>query len=221
MHFKLLPSAKPITAVVAPGWSLTREQCLALQERSDINKIVIGNAHRLFPEADILYHADRRWWVSDLQAQNFKGHKVSVACMVPRKGRVSLETCEDLGVDYVRESRQSKGLDPEAGYVVLGGHSGYQAVNLAVHYQPKILLLVGFDLCLDPREGENKGRAHFDGDHPEGVYRKSPYGMFIRTLGSLKPSLATLGIRVYNCNQHSALECFEKVELEKCLLSVK
>lgn len=221
MQFKIQPAEPKIAAVVAPGWSLLREHCLMLAERDDITTIAIGNTHRVFPEAHLLYHADRRWWENDVAAQKFVGPKISVGTYVSRKGKTRLETCEDLGIDYVLESSHKVGFDLNPGHVVLGGHSGYQALNLAVHLQPEIILLVGFDLCADPREGVNQGKAHFDGDHPEGVYRKSPYGMFIRTLGSTKPFLADLGIRVYNCNRHSALECFEKVDLEKCLLSVR
>lgn len=203
---------KHTVAVVAPGWSLTREQADLLEQHS-IFTIAIGNAYKLFPKASVLYHADTRWWEAYDEAFKHPAHKVSMGQILMRRGEEVLETAEHLGVDYLLPSKSYVGLDQIPGTVVMGNNSGYQAMNLAAQYQPSSILMLGFDLCLDPE----KGVAHFDGNHPEGVYRRSPYHSFIASLSSMKEALSEQEIRVYNCNQHSALTCYQKMDLEECL----
>lgn len=207
-------------AIVAPGWSLDREQCLILKE-FDIFSIAIGNSYKLFPEADIFYHADERWWKEHQTAIQSSKPKLSLGFHTRRKGRTVFQTCEHLGIDYIEQSPEHRGIDTTPGFVVMGTNSGYQALNLAAHAHPRNVLLLGFDLKKDPREGDNFGKSHFDGDHPPGVYRASPFNNFIKWFTLANEPLAALGIRVYNCNYNSALECFPKVGLEECLSKLK
>lgn len=204
-------------AIVAPGWSLEREQCQMLRDNG-IFSIAIGNSYKLFPEADILYHADERWWARHLEEKlPHTGPYVSLGFHSTRKGKAYFETCEHLGVDYLEQSEKPTGIDARPGYTVLGTNSGFHCLNMACHARPKNILLVGFDLKKDPREGDNFGKSHFDGDHPPGVYRISPFANFIQWFHSSTEHLADLGIRVYNCNYNSAMECFPKLGLEECL----
>lgn len=218
-RFELTQRHKTV-AIVAPGWSLDREQCLILKE-FDIFSIAIGNSYILFPEADIFYHADERWWVHHRDKVPCGKPLVSLGFHTRRKGKEVFQTCEHLGVDYVEQSPKFYGIDTLPGFVVMGTNSGYQALNLAVHARPRNILMVGFDLKKDPRHGENFNKSHFDGDHPPGVYRASPFENFTQWFTSANEPLAALGIRVYNCNYNSALECFPKVGLEECLSKLK
>ncbi len=177
----------------------------------------MGNAYKLCPLADILYHADERWWLGYPDALKFEGKKLAIGYTVSMKGKDVFKTLEHLGVDYISQSESYEGLETKPGHIVMGNNSGYQALGVAVQYKPKSIIMLGFDLCPDPRDGENKGKQHFDGDHPEGVKVITPWDGFVSLFNTLPPVLAKMGISVYNCSEGSALTCFEKIGLGECL----
>jgi hypothetical protein len=55
------------------------------------------------------------------------------------------------------------GLDLRPGWVRTGGHSGYTAINLAVHLGATRIVLLGYDMMASPQ-----GAHHFFGAHPDG-----------------------------------------------------
>lgn len=183
--------------IAAPGPSLTREQCrFTLQP--DIMNIVIGNAWDYNPYADILYHCDRKWWAYHKGVPEFQG------C-----SKVSLE---DSPHTYnLKESTKREGLDLSPSTIVTGRNSGYQAINLAAHYRPKQIILIGYDMK------DTDGKHNIHGDHPPEIKMPCNFKMFRTKLATLVKPLEDLGIKVYNCTIDTALECFERRELEDVL----
>lgn len=101
-------------------------------------------------------------------------------------------------------------LDPE--YLVTGRNSGYQAINLAVLAGVKTILLLGYD----GNEPEKGKPTHWFGDHP----RREPDSVFAIYRQSFKSGAAAIkaaGVRVINCAPGSAVDAFEKMELEQAL----
>jgi hypothetical protein len=74
------------------------------------------------------------------------------------------------------------------------------------------ILLVGFDM---KRSG---GKAHFFGDHPNGL-RTTSAGSYKRWAKSFEQAGKSLpvGIRIVNCTPNSALKCFEMADLNEVL----
>lgn len=179
--------------IVAPGPSLTQEQCDIVSSKGKFI-IVIGNAWRMVRYADILYHCDAKWWRYHKGCPDFRGDK-----------RISLEPTEYT--DHVLETIQTEGF-AEYPAVVTGGNSGYQALNIALHFKPNKIILIGFDM-----KDSADGRHNIDGDHPPSLKRGFNSERNINSFRSVAELLETMGVKVYNCTLDSALDCFEKREL--------
>lgn len=101
----------------------------------------------------------------------------------------------------------------EAGRIGAGsrysvGNSGFHALNLAVQFGARRIVLVGFDMRLDHG-------VHWHGRHPPGMNNPSD-GMMAhwrRALDKAPATLARLGVEVVNASGISALTAFRKVPL--------
>lgn len=108
------------------------------------------------------------------------------------------------------------GFSLDSSLIHYGGNSGFQAVNMALHFldfvaRPARIVLVGFDMRMV------EGRRHFFGDHPaplrqtSGGYRRWPEE-FHRAAAALPKS-----IEIVNCTPGSAITCFPQMPLEEAL----
>lgn len=181
-------------AIFATGPSLTQDHADACK---DLRAIVVNNAYTLAPWADVLYASDLRWWDVHPGSYKFEGLKVSLT----NKAVLKLENGGQSGID----SRPT--------HLRSGRNSGYQALNLAVLFGAKRVLLFGFD-C------KSKGKTHFFGRHPSGLERQHPYGVWINHFNEAAPILKGLGVEVWNCTD-SALNCFERKDYRDALQIVR
>jgi hypothetical protein len=103
--------------------------------------VVVKSSYELAPWADVLYGLDRGWWIARRGAPKFKGLKVTPS---PQAARVfglryvKLKT----GARIIREPIGTLGCGLRDG----GGHSGWQAINLAIQFGATRIVLVGFDM---------------------------------------------------------------------------
>jgi hypothetical protein len=97
---------------------------------------------------------------------------------------------------------------------MVGGNSGYQAMNLALHLGAARIVLLGYDMA-----PADDGRLHWFGAHPAGL--ANPDGVNFATwpkaFDRLAPALADLGVEVVNCSRRTALGCFARAPLEEVL----
>jgi sugar phosphate isomerase/epimerase len=98
------------------------------------------------------------------------------------------------------------------GEVGWGGNSGFQALNLAVQFGARKIVLVGFDLNLD--QG-----VHWHGPHPGRLNNptRDSLARWARVLDAQAPLLERLGVEVVNASPASALTKFRKVPFEEAL----
>lgn len=185
-------------AIMAPGPSLCKDQVDMIMGTGKFFTIAIGDAHLLNPFADILYHCDARWW------DYYKGVPEFLGCH-----RVSMEPTKHDEVKQIVKSRTRVGLDLVVPNIVAGCNSGYQAINLAVHYKPKEIILVGYDM-----KKAADGRYNVRGDHPKEMRSRGKFSTFIEKIGGLRQPLAKQGIKVYNCTIDSDLNCFTRRDLK-------
>lgn len=95
-----------------------------------------------------------------------------------------------------------------------GNNSGYQAINLAYLFGATKIILLGFDMM------RTAGKIHFFGNHPYHQHGQGPddavmrrwCGNFIQLAADLKSD----GVTVLNATRYTALEAFEKRDLERC-----
>ncbi len=98
------------------------------------------------------------------------------------------------------------------GVIGWGGNSGFHAMNLAVQFGVRALILVGYDMRLD------RG-LHWHGRHPRGLNNptEGTVARWRRVVDDAAPRLAELGVTVINASPISALGAYPKMSLEEAL----
>lgn len=93
-----------------------------------------------------------------------------------------------------------------------GGNSGFQAINLAVKFGARGIVLVGFDMRVD------RG-THWHGDHQGGLGNPDA-GKVDRWRGHLDnaaQALADAGVTIINASMVSALRNYPKMQFSEAL----
>jgi len=200
----IVPKAWPGATVVclATGPSLTQADVDYCRGKARV--IAVNDAIRLAPWADALYACDPKWWHWHKGVPSYAGPKWSLEHSA---WRMHDHTYAD--VQRLRNTGPG-GLERVPTGLRTGRNSGYQAINLAVHYGAVRILLLGYDM-----QRPKGGPSHFFGEHPN--RQQSPYDQFRRRVTSLAPALVKLKIDVINCTTRSALECFPKADLRETL----
>ena len=124
------------------------------------------------------------------------------------------EICEKYGYKHI-EGVWLDGLSTDKTKLSLGHASGWQALQLAVHYDCDVILLVGHDMRYDngPRHYFS-GLSEANGEYPAALRKHS---LFLKPDGSgLLPNYAHIAnqckrgevVPIVNCTKHSAMTCF-------------
>jgi len=188
-------------AIIAGGASLKSEKHLPLLD--GVSTIVVNDAYRLKPDADILYAADYAWWEHHGYVPEFGGQR-----WTQHRGTTEWAArARERGLFVVESRMDCTSLSMDPAVIHTGANSAFQALNLAVLGGARRVLLLGVDL---------KG-PHWFGDHPTGLNRTSPYPVFRASFEAVAPQLAEIGVEVVNCSRSSALQCFPKMTLRAAL----
>ena len=191
---------------VASGPTLTAEELAHVRGRAPV--IAVNDAVRLAPWADVLYSSDRGWWRYYGGIPDFRGHRVGVgwkigdASPIPRLPSV-----------HVLTHTGAEGLELQPTGLRTGGHSGYAAINLAVHLGARRIVLVGYT-C-----GPVEGRSHYFGRHPSGLTESTTenYANFRRAYQTLAGPLSAAGVAVVNATPRSWITAFPWAEIGAAL----
>ncbi len=166
--------------------------------------IVVQDAYRLMPWADVLYGCDARWWNAHDGCADFAGEKWSThskqSCSDDK-----LEVGEKYGLRLIKGAAGA-GFSADPSVIHYGDNSGFQALNLAILLGSPYIVLVGFDMR------HVSGKSHFFGDHPQGLFQRDEYQSFARKFGK-----APDGVTIINATPDSALRCYEMMDLEDAL----
>lgn len=189
---------------IATGPSLTAADVDYCRGKAPV--IVVNDGHRLAPWADALYATDCAWWLKHEGVKSFTGEKWSVE-------HTTWNRCRDRWPDVQRlRNTGAHGLELDPSGIRHGRNSGYAAVNLAVHYGARRIVLLGYDM------GHRPGQpSHFFGEHAGSLQQKSPYHQFLHAFSTLVAPMKAAGIDVINCTRETRLTCFPKQPLESIL----
>lgn len=184
--------------VAATGPSLTASDLQGVRA-AGLPLVVVNDAHRLAPWADVLYACDAAWWDVHRGAPGFEGerwssHDLEQNDKLATAARWQLRLVAGVDAD---------GLSRDPSRIHYGGNSGLQAINLATLWGATRVLLLGFD----------GGAGHFFGDHPPGL-RNAPASRF-RTAFALAARSAP--VPIINCTPTTALACFPRMRLTDAL----
>lgn len=172
--------------------------------------IVVQDAWRALPQADVLYGCDNHWW-EYYKGTGFRGEKWSTHEHDPREQHVNdkTELAKKYGIKVIHgRDGDTFSLDPSV--IHYGSNSGFQAINLAILFGCTYIILVGFDMQ------SSGGRQHFFGDHPKELGATKDYERFIPRFESAAKALPAQ-IRIVNATPGSALKCFPMMSLEDAI----
>lgn len=161
--------------------------------------IAINNAILHAPWADVYYASDRKWWDwhPDIARQTWPAYKYGLQPSI--RQRYPLVT--------VLQRTGLGGVELAPSGLKSGGHSGYAAINLAVHFGAKNIVLLGYDLGPSP-----DGRHHFDLEHPDRSHPRYEYRREV--YASLVGPLADLGIEIVNASGSTTIPSLPRAHLD-------
>lgn len=207
---RIYPYWRDMTAIVAAtGPSLTEavaERCrLAHDEDDSVAVLAVNDAWRLMPWADALYACDAAWWQHHYGVAAFRGDKWSSH---HANGNDKIQVAKTYGLQLVAGATK-KGFSTDPSCIHYGGNSGFQAVNLALLFGARRIVLVGFDMHAAG------GKSHFFGEHPPRLRRSTNYERFVPAFAEAAKSLPKGAI--INATPGSALRCFPMMPLDEAL----
>jgi hypothetical protein len=159
--------------------------------------LAVNESWRLCPWADALYACDGAWWRRNSGVPEFAGLKLTYEIAAAR----------EFGLMRVAIDRANHSILTGGEAVGDGGNSGFQALNLAINWGAKRILLVGFDMSL--AHGE-----HWHGRHGRGL--NNPRDATVRKWLAADWT-APAGIAVVNCSPESALAAYPKMSFEEAI----
>lgn len=201
---------------IAGGPSLTPEQVNACRDRVDahgrkVRVVAINDAYRLAPWADVLYFCDDKWWQwHHKRLADWNGQIVRLAGGAHDFGDARIKVLKNDNHDGRGHGGIAEGRDS----LRPGKNSGYQVINLAVHFGAKRILLLGYDMHAPLVNGEPK--THWFGDHP-GKTSPGVYNTMLPFFDTLPPLLKKRGVEVINCTPGSALRTFPMRRIDEML----
>ena len=211
-----------IGVLIATGPSINKEQLKIVEHYRKADRcrvFTINNAYEEAPFTDVQFSGDASWWHyyyprSNL-LRNLKAHKYT---WYP-------ETARKLGLRYISGILRKDGLSFDSSVIHINC-SGPSAINLAMHYGVKRLLLIGHDMkYAKDYDGNNKIAGttprHYFSEYPEPLQQWPKVGVdsgilncLISIYDKMKGDIKKSGMEVINCTPDSALTTFPMSNLE-------
>lgn len=179
---------------VASGPSLTPEDVEYCKGKAKV--YVVNDCYKLAPWADVLYACDKEWWDHHGGVPDFKGQKWTLTKESANKYNLNWINCI-----YGRNWSN----DPN--FIVSGGNSGFQCLNLAVLHGATEVILLGYDMG-------HTGKKHWFGEHPKALQRGSNYTGWVKHF--IRAS-SEIPVPVVNCSRETAIPCFPRKQLREVL----
>lgn len=185
---------------IASGPSLTLDDVEYARPRVDAT-IAVNDSWTLAPWATALMASDATWWMHHNCMKQFPGLKF---CLEKK----AIEQCKGI---VVLKRTKDEGLELDPTGLATCRNSGGAAVNLAVHFGAKRIVLLGYDMGIP----HGLKREHFFGQHKFPLRGASPYQLFRDTFKKMVKPLQEIGVAVVNCSRYTELDCFPKRPLRE------
>lgn len=194
--------------VIASGPSLTRADADYARARVD-RVIAVNESWRMCPTADVLYAADRAWWLT----RQPKRDEFTGECWTQQRHWEGMNPYA-AGLHVITSELGVGAAPPGAEYVYTGHNSGFQALSLAVVWGARRVVLLGFDM-------KTAARIHWHDDYSEPQLRNARdpeiYNAFRNAFIKCAPHFAAYGVEIVNASPGSALKCFPCVSIQEAL----
>lgn len=190
------------TAVcIGSGPSLTKEDVDACRGRARV--IVVNSTFRLAPWADVCYTNDDDWLELHLGELRdyFEGQ---IWCGHP--------TWRSPFVHPIPFTRDAPGIVTAPGHLAWGMNSGAAALNLAVQFGARRVVLLGYD------QQWRGGVGHWHGPHPPRLQNRRPgFHRWAAWFNRAALDLKVLGVDCVNASRETSLRCFRRASLQEAL----
>jgi hypothetical protein len=187
-------------AIIASGPSAKSHDLKLL---AGLKVIAIKENVELYPRADIVYGCDGAWWRHRQGLKAFRGLKIAYDPRV-------CDTFADIKrVEIAKTTDRILTAAPL--HIGSGGNSGFQALNLAVQFGAKRIMLIGFDMT-------DRSGVHWYGRNNWMNANNPSDPNFRRWMAAFHASLPDLeGVLVVNVSPTSVLKAFPRISLAETL----
>jgi len=175
------------------------------QVRGRMRVIVINRTFEVAPWADMLYAADSGFWAVYVGAREFAGVKVAPEPNCKRY----CPSIKLVEIKKVQGKRVDKLVFDDLGIIGGGGHSGFQALNIALQTGAWPVYLAGYDYL--PK--------HWHDDHPQ-VLRNPEAHQLQRWRALIDAEGVAVSDRVFNLSDVSTLNAFKRCTVHQALASL-
>lgn len=202
-----VPRLWPDSTIVCCGAGPSLSAADILYAKANGAKILaVNNAIELCRGyADVLYAADASWWKRQAQV-----HKGNLAQRLYGFDIGARDHRDDIDV-LVRTGQT--GLDTRPWALRSGGHSGYSAINLAFHFGPRMIVLLGYDMSPEIASDGTTQHHFVGGDHPDGSH--PPYERWIGGYAELTRALAQQNVLLVNSSRRTEISGVPRIPLNR------
>ncbi|MHC4123659.1 MAG: hypothetical protein ACYSSI_08820 [Planctomycetota bacterium] len=179
----------------------------------DKHVIGVNNAYQIGPWIDVLFFGDCGWYlVHRKKVADFPGLKITCCKRFTARAKEQMEGVKHLQKD----GKHRLGLSPNKQKIGWNSNSGAAAINLAIHFGAKRIILLGFDMKLDGNKV-----SHWHGSHgnPGSKRKPPPFSRHLKGFPMISQDAERLGIEIINANPESAITVFKKVTMQAVLVN--
>ena len=215
-----------VAVCFASGPGLTPEVLDLVRPYHEAGRIVtcgLNDTYRIVDFLDEFYACDQHWWKFHLANPSDAGKhgekKRHVLDDQPNTriwgNHTAARTLNQYSrINVVRGQGGTKGFSEDPQTIRWGSNSGFQLLNLTLHFGVSKMLLVGYNMCVPNKGGLDA--HHFFGPHPKPMSQSGAYKGFVKQYHHIQGNFKKM---IVNCTPDSALDCFEmgdlKTELDK------
>ncbi|RWO29583.1 MAG: hypothetical protein EOS10_22320 [Mesorhizobium sp.] len=167
--------------------------------------IAVKSSWLHWPPADVLFFADGRWW----REKHLRPGVDAFAGLI-------VTTAMEIGDPRVKRIKKINPthLSAKPGEVALARTSTTGAINLAIHFGARRIVLLGVDAKLGANGQRHSHRLNWP--WPKGGQPQA-FADQMAEYRAIAPSAAAMGVEIVNANPDSAVTIWPRLRFEDCL----
>lgn len=184
------------------------------------NKHVIGInvAYKLGNWIDICYFGDKGFYLTNKAGlSNFRKLVVTNCKKVAEKNISWIKYLPQEKKAFLPREIQQYGISTNPNHVCWNENSGAAAISVAAWTGAKRIILVGFDMTLNPTNKEQHFHNEYRklGDHLK--VQQLPFDKHLKPWGVIKQDADSMGIEILNTSLNSEIKEIPKVHIKELL----
>lgn len=181
-----------------------------LEPIRDKHIIGVNNAYMIARWIDVEFFGDCAWYnVHRFALAEWPGLKITCCERFHNKPEPHCEGIKFL----IRRPDKTRGLSDDPSKVCWNNNSGCAAINVAAHLGVKCIILLGFDMKLDPNKVSHWHGSH--GQKPKGY--SPPFDRHLLSFPAIAEDAKNRGIEILNASPDSAITVFPRISVKEAL----